>query len=90
MTRSARCRWKNSARSLRPEATGGLPTPQVAGRDRRVAALRRKRGDVNSRRFEGGTVSIHPSRVQGQIYVILRFSWRPPRVMLLKTLPETW
>jgi hypothetical protein len=42
-------------------------------------------GDVNSRRFEGGTVSIHPSRVQGQIYVILRFSWpTPPRIMLLE------
>jgi len=42
-------------------------------------------GDVNSRRFDGGTVSIHPSRVQGQIYVILRFSWpTPPRAMLLE------
>jgi hypothetical protein len=37
------------------------------------------------RRFEGGTVSIHPSRVQGQIYVILRFnSPTPPRFMLLE------
>jgi len=42
-------------------------------------------GDVNSRRFEGGTVSVHPSRVQGQTYVILRFSWpTPPRFMLLE------
>jgi hypothetical protein len=43
-------------------------------------------GDVNSRRFDGGTVSIHPSRVQGQIYVILRFSrpTNPPRTMLLE------
>jgi hypothetical protein len=44
-------------------------------------------GDVNSRRFDGGTVSIHPSRVPGQIYVVLRFSWpaNPPRVMLLES-----
>lgn len=44
-------------------------------------------GAVNSRRFEGGTISIHPSRVPGQIYVILRFS-RPadaPRMMLLES-----
>jgi hypothetical protein len=42
-------------------------------------------GDVNSRRFDGGTVSIHPSRVHGQIYVILRFNWpTPPRTMLLE------
>jgi hypothetical protein len=43
-------------------------------------------GDVNSRRFEGGTVSIHPSRVPGQVYVVLRFSWpaSPPRTMLLE------
>src|SRR5215470_19599634 len=42
-------------------------------------------GDVNSRRFDGGTMSIHPSRVQGYIYVILRFSWPdPPRAMLLE------
>ena len=42
-------------------------------------------GTVNARRFEGGTVSIHPSRVHGQVYVILRFSWpAPPRSMLLE------
>ena len=32
-------------------------------------------GNVNSRRFEGGTVSIHSSRVPGQVYVVLRFNW---------------
>jgi hypothetical protein len=44
-------------------------------------------GDVNTRRFEGGTVSIHPSRVPGQIYVVLRFNWPagPPRTMLLES-----
>jgi hypothetical protein len=43
-------------------------------------------GNVNSRRFEGGTVSIHPSRVPGQVYVVLRFKWPagPPRTMLLE------
>jgi hypothetical protein len=43
-------------------------------------------GDVDSRRFEGGTVSIHPSRVPGQVYVVLRFAWPggPPRAMLLE------
>jgi hypothetical protein len=30
-------------------------------------------GDVNIRRFEGGTVNIHRSRVAGQTYVVLRF-----------------
>jgi hypothetical protein len=30
--------------------------------------------ELNSRRFEGGNVSIYPSRVSGQIYVILRFA----------------
>ena len=44
-------------------------------------------GAVNSRRFEGGSVSIHPSRVPGQIYVILRFSSPSvaPRMMLLES-----
>jgi hypothetical protein len=44
-------------------------------------------GAVNSRRFEGGSVSTHPSRVPGQIYVILRFSWPAgaPRMMLLES-----
>jgi len=43
-------------------------------------------GAVNARRFEGGSVSIHPSRVPGQSYVIVRFT-RPacsPRMMLLE------
>jgi hypothetical protein len=44
-------------------------------------------GAVNARRFEGGTINIHPSRVPGQIYVILRFTWPagPPRMMLLES-----
>jgi hypothetical protein len=44
-------------------------------------------GSVNARRFEGGTVTIHPSRVAGQVYVILRFNWpaNAPRMMLLES-----
>jgi hypothetical protein len=48
-------------------------------------------GAVNARRFEGGSVSIHPSRVPGQSYVIVRFSWSagPPRMMLLESADGT-
>ena len=44
-------------------------------------------GAVRARRFEGGDIAIHPSRVPGQTYVILRFSWpaSPPRMMLLES-----
>jgi hypothetical protein len=44
-------------------------------------------GAVSSRRFEGGSVTIHPSRLPGQIYVIVRFSWPAgtPRMMLLES-----
>ena len=44
-------------------------------------------GAVNARRFDGGSVSIHPSRVPGQIYVILRFSLPAgtPRMVLLES-----
>jgi hypothetical protein len=43
-------------------------------------------GDVSARRFDGGTVNVHPSRVPGQVYVMLRFSWPAgaPRTMLLE------
>jgi hypothetical protein len=43
-------------------------------------------GEVSSRRFEGGTVNVYPSRVPGQVYVVLRFSWPSgaPRTMLLE------
>jgi hypothetical protein len=44
-------------------------------------------GAVDTRRFEGGSVRIHPSRVPGQIYVVLRFTWPAgaPRMMLLES-----
>jgi hypothetical protein len=44
-------------------------------------------GNVNARRFDGGSVSIHPSRIPGQLYVILRFNSpaNSPRAMLLES-----
>jgi hypothetical protein len=45
-------------------------------------------GGVAARRFEGGMVNIHRSRIPGQVYVVLRFE-RPadaPRTMLLEGL----
>jgi hypothetical protein len=43
-------------------------------------------GDVSTRRFDGGTVSIHHSRVPGQFYVVMRFNLRSsqPRAVLLE------
>jgi hypothetical protein len=44
-------------------------------------------GSVNARRFEGGSIAIHPSRIAGQRYVLLRFtsSDNTPRAMLLES-----
>jgi hypothetical protein len=44
-------------------------------------------GNVNSRRFDGGTIAIHPSRIPGQLYVILRFEGpaNSPRAILLES-----
>jgi hypothetical protein len=44
-------------------------------------------GDVSERRFPGGTVRMHPSRVAGQVYVFLKFTGAAaqPRWMLLET-----
>jgi hypothetical protein len=44
-------------------------------------------GEVNARRFEGGTLTMHPSRVPDQIYVLLRFNWPTsvPRMLLLES-----
>lgn len=43
-------------------------------------------GDVSTRRFDGGTVSIHASRVPGQVYVVMRFDGPSghPRAVLLE------
>jgi hypothetical protein len=44
-------------------------------------------GNVNARRFDGGSIAIHPSRIPGQLYVIVRFNWpaSSPRAMLLES-----
>jgi hypothetical protein len=43
-------------------------------------------GNVNARRFDGGSIAIHPSRIPGQLYVIVRFDSpaSSPRAMLLE------
>jgi hypothetical protein len=44
-------------------------------------------GKIDARRFEGGSVRIHPSRVAGQVYVVLRFSGpaASPRSLVLES-----
>ena len=44
-------------------------------------------GNVNVRRFDGGSIAIHPSRIPGQLYVIVRFNSpaSSPRAMLLES-----
>jgi len=44
-------------------------------------------GNVNARRFDGGSIAIHPSRIPGQLYVIVRFDSPAgsPRAMLLES-----
>ncbi|HEY1543188.1 MAG TPA: hypothetical protein VGG01_12325 [Xanthobacteraceae bacterium] len=84
--------------SLSPEEQRALFTnPRLRADYRRVktqvtsfelpALAAASSGAVTSRRFEGGSVNIHPSRVPGQIYVILRFaaSADAPRMMLLES-----
>src|SRR5271154_1380713 len=44
-------------------------------------------GNVNARRFDGGSIAIHPSRIPGQLYVIVRFNSpaSSARAMLLES-----
>ena len=44
-------------------------------------------GDVSSRRFAGGSITLHPSRIPGQIYVRMRFdsATDTPRMILLES-----
>lgn len=44
-------------------------------------------GNVNVRRFDGGSIAVHPSRIPGQLYVIVRFDSPAgsPRAMLLES-----
>jgi hypothetical protein len=86
------------SRSLSPEEQRALFTdPRLRADYRRLktqattfelpALAAASSGAVDARRFEGGTVSIHPSRVPGQIYVILRFTSPAdaPRMILLES-----
>jgi hypothetical protein len=86
------------SRSLSPEEQRALFTnPRLRADYRRLktqattfelpALAAASSGAVSSRRFEGGNVSMHPSRVPGQIYVILRFAAPAdtPRMMLLES-----
>jgi hypothetical protein len=43
--------------------------------------------NVRARRFDGGSITIHPSRIPGQLYVIVRFNepTSSPRAMLLES-----
>lgn len=42
--------------------------------------------ETSLRRFDGGRVRVHPSRVAGQVYVLFEFSWPqgPPQAVLLE------
>src|SRR5439155_10572128 len=84
-------------RSLTPDEQRSLfADPQLRADFRRVksrlsavelpALAAASAGTVDARRFDGGTISIHPSRVPGQTYVIARFGWPAgsPRTMLLE------
>jgi hypothetical protein len=44
-------------------------------------------GDVNARRFDRGTITIHASRIPGQLYVIVRFTEpdNSPRAIVLES-----
>jgi hypothetical protein len=86
------------SRSLLPEEQRALfADPRVRADYRRLKAqatafelpalAAASSGEVNSRQFEGGTISIHPSRVAGQSYVIFRFSQpsNAPRMILIES-----
>ncbi len=43
-------------------------------------------GDITVRRFGAGSISLHPSRIPGQIYVVVRGDWRQglPSALLIE------
>src|SRR5882757_2093824 len=85
-------------RSLTPEEQRALFTDQRLRADYRrlkaqattfemPALAAASSGNVETRRFDGGSIAMHPSRIAGQLYVIVRFD-RPggsPRAMLLES-----
>ena len=86
------------ARSLTPEEQRALFTdPRLRADYRRLKAqattfempalAAASSGNVETRRFDGGSIAIHRSRLPGQLYIIVRFD-RPdvsPRAMLLES-----
>ena len=85
------------SRSLTPEEQRALFTdPRLRADYRRLrgqvtifelpALAAASSGNVNARRFDGGSIAIHPSRIPGQLYVIVRFDSpaSSPRAMLLE------
>jgi hypothetical protein len=86
------------ARSLTPEEQRALfADPRLRADYRRLKAqattfempalAAASSGSVNARRFDGGSITIHPSRIPGQLYVIVRFNEpaSSPRAMLLES-----
>ena len=85
------------SRSLTPEEQRALFTdPRLRADYRRLKAqattfelpalAAASSGNVDARRFEGGSITIHPSRIPGQLYVIVRFNspTETPRAILLE------
>ncbi len=86
------------ARSLTPEEQRALfADPRLRADYRRLKAqattfempalAAASSGNVSARRFDGGSIAIHPSRIPGQLYVIVRFNGptSSPRAMLLES-----
>jgi hypothetical protein len=85
------------SRSLTPEEQRALFTdPRLRADYRRLKAqattfelpalAAASSGNVDVRRFDGGSITIHPSRIPGQLYVIVRFNSPAdtPRAILLE------
>jgi len=86
------------ARALTPEEQRALfADPRLRADYRRLKGLATtfelpalaaaSSGNVNARRFDGGSIAIHPSRIPGQLYVIVHFNspTSSPRAMLLES-----
>lgn len=86
------------ARSLTPEEQRALfADPRLRADYRRLKAqaatfempalAAASSGNVSARRFDGGSIAIHPSRIPGQLYVIMRFTGpaSSPRALLLES-----
>ena len=85
------------SRSLTPDEQRALfADPRLRADYRRLKALATafempalaaaSSGHVNVRRFDGGSIAIHPSRIAGQLYIVVRFTSPAgsPRAILLE------